>query len=146
MKVVWVMGGPLLVLFLGCTGKKPLDLGVNHGRLVSCPRSPNCVSTQALDEKHRIDPIRYSGSLEAVRNRMLDVLRSMPRTRIVEATDEYIHAECRTRVFGFVDDVEFYFNDRLKTIQFRSASRVGHSDFGMNRKRMEQIRQLFEAR
>ncbi len=142
----WILGGSLFLLLLGCAGRKPMDLGVSQGRLVSCPKSPNCVSTQAPDEKHRMEPFRYGTSREAARERMLDVLRSMPRTRIVETTDDYIHAECSTRIFRFVDDVEIFFNDGDRTVHFRSASRVGYSDFGANRERMEEIRNRFEGR
>jgi uncharacterized protein (DUF1499 family) len=67
----------------------------------------------------------------------------MPRTDIVTLEEDYIHAECRSRIFGFVDDVEFWFDGANGVIHFRSASRMGYSDLGVNRKRMERIRKEF---
>ena len=76
---------------------------------------------------------------------LVAVIESMRRTKIVTMTDDYLHVEFRSLVFRFVDDVEFYFDDRGKTIHLRSASRVGHSDLGVNRKRVERIREVFDA-
>ena len=108
--------------------------------LPPCPKSPNCVSTEARDEAHAIAPMHYTGSREAAMQHLLSVLRAMPRTTIVASDEHSVRAEFRTRVFKFVDDAQFVFDDATKTIHFRSASRVGSSDFGVNRKRMEAIR------
>lgn len=114
-------------------------------RLPPCPRTPNCVSTQAERPGQRMEPIPYTGPLSEARERMLRALRSLPRTTIVEEGTDRIQAESRSRIFRFVDDVEIRFDDRAKLIHFRSASRVGRSDFGVNRKRMEAVRQAFLA-
>ncbi len=115
-------------------------------RLAPCPRNPNCVSTQAPEgSSKRMDPIPYTGSLADARQRMLQVLRDHPRTRIVQEEPGYLKAECRSRVFRFVDDVELLFDDGAKRIHFRSASRLGRKDFGVNRERMERIRAAFLA-
>jgi uncharacterized protein (DUF1499 family) len=114
-------------------------------RLAPCPRTPNCVSTQSPAGPQRIDPIRYTGPLAAAHARLLQVLHDHPRTRIVVEEPAYLKAECRSAFFHFVDDVEFLFDDRAKRIDFRSASRLGRSDFGVNRKRMEEIRAAFLA-
>lgn len=90
-----------------------------------------------------MDPIPYAGSLADARERLLRVLRARPRTRIVREDPDFLHAECRSALFRFVDDVEFVFDDTAKEIHFRSASRLGRSDFGVNRKRMEEIRRGF---
>jgi uncharacterized protein (DUF1499 family) len=95
-----------------------------------------------------MDPIPYTGSLDEARARLLGVLRDYPRTRIVSdpgLEPHYLKAECRSQVFRFVDDVEFVFDDGAKQIHFRSASRLGFRDFGVNRNRMEEIRAAFEA-
>jgi uncharacterized protein (DUF1499 family) len=102
------------------------------------------VSSQADDEKHRMDPIPYQTSRDDARERMRGVVRSMPRTTIVTDTGDYMHVEFKSKIWRFVDDVEFLFDDSQKLIHFRSASRVGHSDLGVNRKRMETIRSEFE--
>jgi uncharacterized protein (DUF1499 family) len=116
-------------------------------RLAPCPRTPNCVSTEAPPgSTKRMDPIPYTGSLDEARARLLQVLRDYPRTRIVSdpgLEPHYLKAECRSAVFRFVDDVELVLDDEAKRIHFRSASRLGRKDFGVNRKRMEEIRAAF---
>jgi uncharacterized protein (DUF1499 family) len=92
-----------------------------------------------------MDPIPYTGTLAQARARMLQVLRDHPRTRIVQEEPDYLKAECRSRVFRFVDDVELLFDDAARQIHFRSASRLGRKDFGVNRERMETIRKAFLA-
>lgn len=111
--------------------------------LPPCRRTPNCVSTQATDPKKKIEPIPYTGSLKEARELLLRVLRAYPRTTIVEEGPVSLKAECRSRLFHYVDDVDFAFDDQQKTIHFRSASRVGNWDLGVNRRRMESVRRRF---
>jgi uncharacterized protein (DUF1499 family) len=115
-------------------------LGVNSGHLSSCPASDNCVVSQNADPKHTIEPITYHLDRNQVRETLLKVLTVVPRTEVVEQTDNYIHALSKSRIFKFVDDVEFYLPPNESVIHLRSASRVGDSDFGVNRRRIEQIR------
>jgi len=131
------------VAFASCSAGTPAGLGLKQGRLAPCPTSPNCVSSQSEDERHRMDPIPYRGSLDEARERIRGIVLSMPRAKIVQDNGDYLHAEFRSRLWRFVDDVEFAFDDTGKLIHFRSASRVGHSDLGVNRKRMETIRRQF---
>lgn len=112
-------------------------------RLVPCSWRPNCVSTLSPPGPSHMDPIPYAGSLPEARKRMLAVLRDYPRTKIVQEEPDYLKAECRSKVFRFVDDVEIAFDDAAKLVHFRSAARLGVRDFGVNRKRMEEIRGLF---
>jgi uncharacterized protein (DUF1499 family) len=134
----------LMAFTTSCSFAAPAGLGVKQGRLAPCPSSPNCVSTQSPDESHRMDPIPYQGSMGEARERVRGIVLAMPRTKIAGETDDYLHAEFRSLIWRFVDDVEFLFDDASKRIHFRSASRVGHSDLGVNRKRMETIRERFE--
>lgn len=92
-----------------------------------------------------MEPVPYQGPLSATRERILRVLRALPRTILVEEGPAVLRAECRTLVFRFVDDVEIRFDDTAKLIHFRSASRLGRSDFGVNRHRMEEVRSAFLA-
>ena len=115
------------------------------GRLAECPNKPNCVSTQATDASQQIEPLAMAASPEESLAKLRRVIQSMPRARIVTDQDGYLHAEFRSLVFGFIDDVEFLADPSSQTIQCRSASRVGHSDLGVNRKRVEQIRKLYAA-
>jgi uncharacterized protein (DUF1499 family) len=134
----------MLVLTTGCSGgRPPLSLGVIEGRLAPCPGSPNCVSSQAGAEQ-RVEPLHYDGDAARARARLLDVLNGMERARIVQSTNDYLHAEFRSAVFGFVDDVEFYFSPP-GLIQVRSASRTGYYDFGVNRERVETLRARFST-
>jgi uncharacterized protein (DUF1499 family) len=128
----------------GCAGEQPDNLGINQGQLAPCPDSPNCVSTQAEDATHRMEPISYVGSREAAQATILEILNEMERTEVVVDDPGYLRAEARSRIFGFVDDVELYFDDENKQIHFRSAARLGRSDMGVNRQRMEQITEAFE--
>lgn len=111
--------------------------------LPPCRRTPNCVSTQATDPAKKMDPIPYTGTLEEARERLLRVLRAYPRTTIVQEGPASIKAECQSLFFRFVDDVDFVLDDQAKAIHFRSASRLGRRDFGVNRQRMEEIRRRF---
>ncbi|HYG63163.1 MAG TPA: DUF1499 domain-containing protein [Thermoanaerobaculia bacterium] len=114
-------------------------------RLAPCPRTPNCVSTQAPPGPQHMDPIPYTGTRAEAQERLLRVLRAHPRTRIVKQEPGYLHAECRSLIFRFVDDVELEIDEAARLIHFRSASRLGRKDFGVNRARMEQIRAAFLA-
>jgi uncharacterized protein (DUF1499 family) len=133
----------MVAMIAACSGKMPSNLGVTGGKLNPCPASPNCVSSQATDEAHRIDPLSYSGTLAGAKAKLEKVITSMKRSKIVTNKDTYIHAEFASAMFRFVDDVEFYFDNAAKKIQVRSAARMGYSDMGVNRKRIEKIRDLF---
>jgi len=109
-----------------------------------CPDSPNCVSSLAENKKQFIESIPYSGENAVVQQELLEILYSFKRVRIAKLDDTYIHAEFKSFVFRFVDDVEFYLDDVQKVIQIKSASRTGYSDLGVNRRRLEKIRTLFE--
>lgn len=137
----------MFFLCLVCSMDSRVHAGETGNTLLPpCPDSPNCVSTQAKDEKHRMDPIVYTGPMEQAKQRLFTVITSMKRARITEDRGEYIHAVFTSLIFRFKDDVEFVFDDQNKLIHFRSASRVGYSDLGVNRKRMEEIRNNFDQR
>lgn len=110
-----------------------------------CPATPNCVSSAAAaDQDHFVEPLHYRDTREEARRRLLTILRTMPRTRIVTDEARYVHAECTSLVFRFIDDVECWFDEREPIIHVRSASRVGYADFGVNRRRVEHIRTQFQ--
>lgn len=111
--------------------------------LTPCPRTPNCVSTQAEDPDKRMAPIPFIGDLDTARTRLLAMLSHESRVEIVETRPDYVHAVFTTLVFRFKDDVEFAFDAEAKVIHFRSASRVGRGDFGTNRRRMERLTSRF---
>jgi uncharacterized protein (DUF1499 family) len=116
--------------------------------LAACPDSPNCVSTLSPpeDSRHSIAPYRYSRATSDARALLKTVIAGLPRTRLVEEEDGYLHYEFTSLLLRFVDDVEFLFDEAAKTIHFRSASRVGYGDLGVNRRRMEDIRSRLERK
>jgi len=142
-----LLGGVVTLAVLSATARAPDNLGVKDGRLAPCPATPNCVSTQAApqDSEHRIEPIPFDGPPPEALRRIKAALATFPRVRIVRETDDYLHAEFTSLVFRFVDDVEFYVDAAGRRIDFRSASRVGRSDVGANRRRMEAFRRAFAA-
>ncbi len=110
---------------------------------LGCPSSPNCVSSQATQASHRVEPLRYRGDAEAALQRLAALVSGLERSTIVRRRPDYLHVEFRSRVFGFVDDVEFV-STRQGVLDVRSKSRSGHYDFGVNRRRVEAIRAAFE--
>ncbi|HEY9769619.1 MAG TPA: DUF1499 domain-containing protein [Coleofasciculaceae cyanobacterium] len=116
-------------------GKKPNNLGVKDGKLTACPDTPNCVSSQSNDAQSQIEPLPIVSMAEIKK-----VLQNMERVTIIEETDKYLYAEFKSRLMGYVDDVEFYLDSDVNVVQVRSASRLGKSDLGVNRKRVEEIR------
>ncbi|NJL18521.1 MAG: DUF1499 domain-containing protein [Nitrospira sp.] len=118
----------------------------NERTLRACPSSPNCVSTRATDEGHTITPFRYRKTRAEAKEALKAVIATLPRTKLVEEDEAYLHYECTSLLLRFVDDVEFLFDDGTKTVHFRSASRTGYSDLGVNRQRMEQVRALVSAK
>src|SRR5574337_75516 len=102
--------------------------------LAPCPSSPNCVSTTAQDQEHAIAPFRYEKSQAEAQEALKAIVLSLPRTRFVEEDESYQHYEFPSLLLRFVDDVEFLFDESSKIVHFRSASRIGYSDLGVNRK------------
>ena len=123
-------------------GEPPKHLGVHEGRLAPCPATPNCVGSHASDSAS-IAPLAFTGDPQAAMARLQAVVASMPRVRLVVASPTYLHAEASSRIFGFVDDVEFLLDPAARVIHMRSAARLGRSDFGVNRRRLEAIRARF---
>jgi uncharacterized protein (DUF1499 family) len=132
-----------LLGMLGCAGERPKNLGVKGGALAACPTSPNCVSSRADDEKHRVAPFAFSGDPESAFAKLKLVLGMRSDTAIVEESPGYLRVELRTVLF--VDDGEFLLDRAAKVIQVRSASRIGYSDLGKNRSRLEDIRRQFQT-
>jgi uncharacterized protein (DUF1499 family) len=114
--------------------------------LKPCPDKPNCVSTTSTDRAQSMLPLNFNGSIQETRERIKKIILSLPRTKIEKDEETYLHTTFKSAVFGFVDDVEFYFDDSKKCVHFRSAARLGYSDLGANRKRMENIVKLYEKK
>jgi len=135
-----------LMMIWGCSMKPADNPGSKNGNLELCPESPNCVSTLSHDSRHAMPPLPYVGEKDHSKQRLIEITKSMERSKIISISDSYIHAEFRTRLFGFVDEVEFLFDDATRTVHFRSASRTGYYDFGANRRRMSEISKRYLAK
>ena len=128
------------IIISSCAGKAPTTIG----QFAVCPETPNCVSTKNINTKNYISPIYYKGSLDSAKRFLLLAIKPIKSVSIKKELEQFIHIEVTSKIFGFVDDVEFYLNEP-GTIHFRSASRLGYSDLGVNRERMETIRNTFQS-
>lgn len=136
---------PLYFCFLlsaSCAAGEPT---AKPNQILPCPDSPNCVSSLSADKAHFIEPLHYAGSLADAKQRLIDILQNTKRVRLVKIEAQYIHAEFRSLIFRFIDDVEFYFPSEESIIHIKSASRTGYYDFGVNRRRVERLRSTFEG-
>lgn len=132
-----------LLFLIGCTSFPPRDLSQNANSIAECPASPNCVSSQSKSREHLVQPIPFSGNMNEFKDQVLKLSSILPRTQIARVDGPYIHLISTSLIFRFKDDIELYFNETDKIIHIRSASRVGYSDLGINRKRVESIREFF---
>jgi uncharacterized protein (DUF1499 family) len=123
-------------------GSRPANLGIHGGRLAPCPNSANCVSSDAKDAVHATHPFELAAAPAEAWRVLRSLLADLPRTKLMTATSDYLHAECSSAVFGFVDDLELHLRPSEGIIAVRSAARLGHFDFGVNRKRVETLRSL----
>lgn len=128
------------------SGKRPDNLGVQDGRLASCGRRLNCVSSQADpgDAQRFVAPIRVTGAAAEAIAAARRAVESMARARVVRAEGNYLHAEFRSKLMGYVDDVELTYDAQAGVLHVRSASRLGRRDFGVNRARVAALRARLE--
>ncbi|MEM7131367.1 MAG: DUF1499 domain-containing protein [Chloroflexota bacterium] len=131
----------LLIPFMS---PEPDNLGVQEGKLASCPDTPNCVSSFAAGGDAAIDPIEFTGSAGEAKASLLNVLDEMPRSTIRTNEPNYVRVVTRSPIMGYLDDNEFLIDEESGVIHVRAAARLGRSDLGANRMRIEQIRQLMQ--
>jgi uncharacterized protein (DUF1499 family) len=117
-----------------------------QGGMPPCPSYPNCVSSDAKDKTHHVRPYRLAAEPAEAWKTLQEIVRSLPRATIRKSDSDFLHAEVRSRIFRFVDDVEFHLRPDQKIIAVRSASRAGYSDLGVNRRRVEKIRNALRFR
>jgi uncharacterized protein (DUF1499 family) len=126
-------------------GRPPATLGVRDGALAPCPASPNCVSSRAADDAHAVASFVCAEDPRVALGRLAGIISTRPGARIVTREPDYLHAEFESKVMGFVDDLELQVDPTARVIHVRSASRLGHRDFGVNRARVESLRAAFAA-
>ncbi len=136
--VVIILCGALVSA--SCATEPSANPGMPEPGLKACPDSPNCVSSDAQDEKHHIAPLRYSIPDAEAWQLLQKKLAKLLRTVVVTEKPGYLHVECRSAVFSFVDDLEFQLRAAQGLIAIRSAARTGYYDFGVNRRRIEELR------
>jgi len=129
------------------SGKRPTYLGVTDGRLARARSTPNCVASQAdpADAVHYIAPIRFTGSALEAMAALRRIVDASGRTLVLKHEANYLYAEYKSRLMGYVDDVEFLASEKEGVIHVRSASRLGRRDYGVNRERIEAIRERFAS-
>lgn len=113
--------------------------------LKPCPNKPNCVSSLANNTAHFVEPLKYQGDWLITKQALVETIQCIPRAQIVVNDDRYLHIVFKSKIFGFLDDVEFLFDTAVHVIHVRSASRLGHYDFGVNRKRVRKLRMLLSS-
>ena len=150
---IFIVAGLLVVIAVGLgqmgflAGDPPTGIGVHNGRLAKPATTPNSVSSQAnlypdspQMQYASIEPLHFSGDGIAAMDKLTTVIRGMHGATIVAQRPDYIRAQFETAVMRFTDDAEFWLDSAAGVIQLRSASRLGQSDRGVNRKRIETIR------
>jgi len=117
--------------------------GLIDKKLTRCPDKPNCVCSEYKDDiKHYIEPIYISENIDSLA--LLNKILADMGGNIKSEQDNYIAVTFTSSVFNFIDDLEIRIDKENKMIHIRSAARVGYSDFGVNRKRVEQLRHVFD--
>lgn len=131
----------LVLLLTGCSGMPENDVDpASVTELYECPSSPNCVSSADSGDSHYIAPISIDGDPDAAWQALKGILTTDSSIEITASAGHYIRAQATTRIFRFTDDVEFMLKSEERRIEMRSASRIGYSDLGKNRRRLEGIR------
>jgi uncharacterized protein (DUF1499 family) len=124
---------------------RPENLGLHGGKLTPCPDKPNCVHSAETDPRHAIAPLAFTGNPDEAMQTLHTIISRMKRTQVITRQVDYLYVEVASKLLGFVDDVEFALDRQAQCIQVRSASRLGYGDFGVNRKRIETIRAVFNT-
>ena len=143
-----ILGAMLMVtrVFGGVfSSTRPGNLGLHDGKLAPCPNKPNCVHSEETDPRHAIASLAFTGNPDEAMQMLHAIVSGMERTQLITREVDYLYVEVTSKLLGFVDDVEFVLDRQAQRIQVRSASRLGYSDFGVNRKRIETIRAVFDT-
>lgn len=149
--LVVIIGVPIALLALPAVRavvalvSRPAAPGLVDGKLAPLKPTPNNVASYAAAAYPQMEPLRYEGSQADALQRLLAIIADMPRTRVEKIDGNYVHVTFRTPMMHFIDDVEFLFDDAAGRIDFRSASRLGQGDAGVNQRRMQEVQARFAA-
>jgi len=134
--------GPLLLTMIlcGCSGSPTESQHSESSGFLDCPDTPNCVSSLAKNPKYRVEPFNLNKDPKTSWDIVKKTVELLPRTKVVSEDNSDIHAECKSMIFRFVDDLTLHLTPSKGIIHIRSASRIGYSDLGVNRRRVETLR------
>jgi uncharacterized protein (DUF1499 family) len=138
--------GPLLLIMIlwGCSGGPTERQNSNSSGFLDCPDTPNCVSSLAKNPKYRVEPFKLKKDPKTSWDIVKKTVEQLPRTKVVSADNSDIHAECKSMIFRFVDDLTLHLTPSNGIINIRSASRIGYSDLGVNRRHVENLRKKLQ--
>jgi len=132
-----------LRLAVAWASSTPATAGVADNHLGPCPSTPNCVNSADRDTEQAIDALIPANAMTITA--VAELLETQPRTKVVTQSENYLHATIRSSLWGFIDDLEIFLTDSGASLQVRSASRLGVSDLGENRKRVENLRRILKT-
>ena len=148
--IVTAIAAGIIILIVVLAAHKnnaiPTNLGVKEGVLAPLPDSPNAVSSQTDQTEKRVEPLLFSGGLERTRTRIKQAVAEFGGAQILTEKPDYLHVVFTVPIIPFKDDVEIFFSEKDNQVHYRSASRVGYSDLGVNRKRYMRLKSLYEQR
>ena len=121
----------------------PNDIGIVNGELAPLPKSPNCVSSYAIDSEKYVEPLPFVGDFEASKAKLLEVMARYGEMEIISDKGTYMHIVFTTGKMKYHDDIELLFDLTLNKINYRSASRIGYSDMGLNKERYSEIKKNY---
>jgi len=147
-KMITVSIGSLMLVTIlwGCSGNPAERQNSKSSGFLDCSDTPNCVSSLAKNPKNRVEPFKLKKDPETSWDMVHKTVGSLPRTKIVSANSSDIHAECRSMIFRFVDDLMLHLTPSKGIIHIRSASRTGYFDLGVNRDRVENLRKKLQQK
>jgi uncharacterized protein (DUF1499 family) len=135
--------GVIAIYMLVKNNTAPNNLGVNNGKLTKMPNKPNAVSSQTDEKDKKVEALEFKENLKNSKEQIIKTIESYGNTKIIKNEKNYIYAVFTTGKMKYHDDVEFYFDENEKLIHFRSASRVGYSDMGLNKERYNKLRDIY---
>lgn len=141
--IFYFIGALVLVVVLQMVIKNsitPSNIGITNGELAPLPKSPNCVSSFAIEKDKFVEPLPFVGDFETSKKQLLDAMKSYGEMEIITDEGSYVHVVFTTGKMKYHDDVELLFDLTLEKINYRSASRVGYSDMGLNKERYSAIK------
>lgn len=148
MKALFTILGVVAIIAIAMmakNGKKPKNLGLIGGRFKPLSSKPNGVSSQAEDKAKKVAPLTFFETISDTKEKIKKACEAYGGQTLCEETENYLHFVFTTETMKFKDDVEFYIDEKNHQVHYRSASRVGYSDMGVNKKRYEAIQKNYES-